>query len=69
MQGTIKDYDETTKHGSLVTDDRTEIAIDAASDAGEDYLMLRLGQRVAFDVAEVGGHQVARSLRLVTFER
>lgn len=65
MQGTIKTYDEATKTGSLLTDDRTEIAIDAGS-TGE-LLTLRFGQRVRFDVAEDAGHTVARSLRLVTF--
>ncbi|MEX0984362.1 MAG: cold-shock protein [Actinomycetota bacterium] len=66
MQGTIKEYDQATKTGSLMTDDRTEVAIDGAS--GTDYRMLRLGQRVRFDLTEVDGQTVARSLRLVTFE-
>jgi len=66
VQGTIKDFDEASKDGSLMTDDRTEVAIDAAS--GTDYRMLRIGQRVRFEVAEVDGRSVARSLRLVTFE-
>lgn len=66
MQGTIKDYDQATKTGSLMTDDRTEVAIDDAS--GTAYRMLRLGQRVRFELAEVDGRTVARSLRLVTFE-
>jgi cold shock CspA family protein len=68
MQGTIKDWDPATANGSLLTDDRTEVAIDADSDADGDYRMLRLGQRVRFDVAEVDGRTVARSLRLVTFD-
>jgi len=68
VQGTIKHYDEETRTGSLVTDDRTEIAIDPASGAAQDYRMLRLGQRVRFEVTQIDGHDVARSLRLVTFE-
>ena len=67
MQGTIKDFDEAGRTGSLLTDDRTEIAIDARSGDAEQYRMLRLGQRVRFEVEEIGGRQVARSLRLVTF--
>ena len=67
MQGTIKQFDEATRTGSLLTDDRTEIAIDPRSGEPDQYRMLRLGQRVRFDVEEVDGHQVARSLRLVTF--
>ena len=67
MQGTIKDFDEATRTGSLLTDDRAEIGIDARSGDQEQYRMLRFGQRVRFDVEEVEGRQVARSLRLVTF--
>ena len=68
MQGTIKHYDEETRTGSLVTDDRTEVAIDPASDAAHDYRMLRVGQRVRFEITQIDGRRVARSLRLVTFE-
>ena len=67
MQGTIKDYDEGSKTGSVVTDDRTEIAIDARSLGDWFIRTLRLGQRVRFEVAEENGQQVARELRLVTF--
>lgn len=67
MQGTIKEYDEATRTGSLLTDDRTEVAIDDRSGDAERYRMLRFGQRVRFEVEEVDGRPVARSLRLVTF--
>jgi cold shock CspA family protein len=67
VQGTIKEYDEQNRTGSLLTDDRTEIAIDERSTA-EDMRMFRFGQRVRFDVAEEDGRAVARALRLVTFE-
>jgi cold shock CspA family protein len=67
MQGTIKLYDEAAKTGSVVTDDRTEVAIDARS-LGDDFIRtLRLGQRVRFEVEDDEGRQVARELRLVTF--
>jgi cold shock CspA family protein len=68
VQGTIKHFDEATRTGSLLTDDRAEIAIDARSGDADQYRMLRFGQRVRFDVEEVDGQQVARSVRLVTFE-
>lgn len=68
MQGTVRDFDEATRAGMLLTDDRREIAIDDASGRDTDYLMLRIGQRVRFDESEVEGRAVARSLRLVTFE-
>ena len=67
MQGTIKHYDEGSKTGSVVTDDRIEIAIDAQSLGDWFIRTLRLGQRVRFEVAEENGQQVARELRLVTF--
>jgi cold shock CspA family protein len=67
VQGTIKDFDEATRTGSLLTDDRAEVGIDARSGDEEQYRMLRFGQRVRFDVEEIDGRRVARSLRLVTF--
>jgi cold shock CspA family protein len=68
VQGTIKEFDEATRMGSLLTDDRTEVAIDERSGDTERYRMLRFGQRVRFEVEQVDGRPVARSLRLVTFE-
>jgi len=67
MQGTIKQYDEDSNTGSVVTDDRIEIAIDPRSLGDGFILTLRLGQRVRFEVADEEGRQVARELRLVTF--
>ena len=67
-QGTIKDYDEQTKNGSLLMEDRREVVIDGASIGDVAIRTLRLGQRVKFDLAEEEGRAVARDLRLVTFE-
>ena len=67
-QGTIKDYDPEEGVGSLLTDDRTEVAIDRRSIEGSGIRTLRLGQRVRFEAADEDGRVVARSLRLVTFE-
>jgi cold shock CspA family protein len=67
-QGTIKDFDDAATTGTLLTDDRVEIAIDARSIEGSNILTLRLGQRVAFEVEELEGTPVARGLRLVTFD-
>jgi 2-phospho-L-lactate guanylyltransferase len=65
-QGTVKDYDEQTRTGSLLMEDRTEVAIDPTSMEGSGLRFLRLGQRVRFDLVEEGGRKVARSLRIVT---
>ena len=67
MQGTIKHYDVDSHSGSLLTDDRTEIAIDDRSLADPSILLLRIGQRVHFEVEALGGGSVARGLHLVTF--
>ncbi len=66
-QGTIRDFDEGTRTGSLLQDDRTEVLIDASSIEGSGLRTLRIGQRVSFDVAEEAGRKLARTLRIVTF--
>lgn len=65
-QGTVKDYDEERRTGSLLMEDRTEVHIDPTSMEGSGVRFLRLGQRVRFDLVEEGGRKVARSLRIVT---
>jgi cold shock CspA family protein len=67
-QGTIRDFDDNERTGTLLTDDRAEIAIDPPSLEGSNILTLRIGQRVKFDVEERDGTRVARSLRVVTFD-
>ena len=67
-QGTVKSYDVEDRTGSLLTDDREEIVIDAGSVEGAGIRYLRIGQRVKFDVTEEGGKKVARTLRIVTFD-
>lgn len=68
MQGTIKDFDSGSRTGTLLLDDETEVHIDAGSVEGAGIRLLRVGQRVKFEVAEEGGKKVARILRLVTFD-
>jgi cold shock CspA family protein len=65
-QGTIRDFDEQERTGSLLMDDRTEGAIDATSVEGSGLRGLRIGQRVRFDLVEEGGRKVARTLQIVT---
>ncbi|HET9671449.1 MAG TPA: hypothetical protein VFQ40_01200 [Actinomycetota bacterium] len=67
-QGTIKDFDEASRTGTLLTDDRNEIAIDAASLEGSGLLTLRIGQRVRFETEEGDTGTVARGLRIVTID-
>ena len=65
-QGTIRDFDEQERTGSLLMDDRTEVAIDATSVEGSGLRGLRIGQRVRFVLVEEGGRKVARTLQIVT---
>ena len=65
-QGTVRDFDEQERTGSLLMDDRTEVQIDATSIEGSGLRLLRIGQRVRFDLVEEGGRKVARTLRIVT---
>lgn len=65
-QGTIKDFDGVERTGSLLMEDRTEVAIDAVSVEGSGLRYLRIGQRVRFDLVEEAGRKVARNLQIVT---
>jgi len=67
-QGTIKEFDGSSRSGSLLMEDRTEVAIDATSLEGAELRTLRIGQRVKFDLSEESGRKVARSLRIVTID-
>jgi cold shock CspA family protein len=67
-QGTIKDYDVGSRTGTLLTDEREEVAIDPGSVEGAGIRYLRIGQRVKFEVADESGKKVARVLRIVTFD-
>jgi cold shock CspA family protein len=67
-QGTIKDFDDGSRTGTLLMDDRTEVAIGPASMADDTIRTLRLGQRVKFDIEDGDGGKMARDLRLVTFD-
>ena len=67
-QGTIKDFDEEARTGVLLTDDRTEVVIDADSLDASGIRTLRIGQRVKFETEQRDGATVARSLRIVTWE-
>lgn len=67
-QGTIRDFDDGERTGTLLTDDRTEVHIDPTSVEGAGIRYLRIGQRVKFDLVEEGGRKLARTLRIVTFD-
>ena len=66
-QGTIKEYDEEHRTGSLLQDDRSEILIDATSMEGSGLRTLRVAQRVVYEVAEESGRKLARALKIISF--
>ena len=66
-QGTVKHFDAETRDGSLLMEDATEVRIDATSVEGAGIRLLRIGQRVRFDLIEESGGKLARTLRIVTF--
>jgi cold shock CspA family protein len=67
-QGTVKDFDEQDRTGTLLMENRTEVHIDATSVEGSGLRFLRMGQRVRFDLVEEGGRKLARTLRIVTLD-
>jgi 2-phospho-L-lactate guanylyltransferase len=67
-QGTIRHYDEASRTGDLLMDDRAEVGIDLTSVEGSGLRTLRIGQRVRFELAEESGRKVARNLRIVTVD-
>jgi cold shock CspA family protein len=67
MQGTIRDYDDEQRMGSLLQDDRTEVQIDPVSTEGSGIRSLRIGQRVVFDLTVENDQRVARNLKIITF--
>jgi len=82
-QGTVRDFDPETRTGTLLMDDRSEVAIEASSiPAGSEIRYLRIGQRVGFELDDATAatatssassapseapRRVARELRVVTF--
>ncbi len=65
-QGTVKEFDEEGRTGSLLMEDHAQVDIDPTSLEGSGLRLLRLGQRVSFDLVEESGRKLARSLRILT---
>lgn len=65
-QGTIKTFDHGSRSGSLMTDDLTEHAYDAATFEASSLMELRIGQRVRFDLEGEGDGARVTNLQLVS---
>ena len=50
MQGTVREFRDETRSGSVVLDDGTVFPLPAEAFTASGLLTLRQGQRVAFDV-------------------
>lgn len=69
MQATIKRFDSTTRHGTVLFDNGRECAFDAAAFDKGLLRMARLGQRVAVELDGEGPEARITSLTLATFSR
>ncbi|MCM4076697.1 cold-shock protein [Paractinoplanes hotanensis] len=54
MQGTVATFDPTSRSGTLLLDDGTELAFGAPAFDASGLRKLRLGQRVAIEAGEDG---------------
>ncbi len=66
MQGTVRSFDPTTRSGSVLLDDGTELPYDAAAFDAGGLLLLRFGQRVRLREAGTGADRHVVFLTLVT---
>ena len=64
-QGSIKHYDVNTHEGIIVSDDGSEEwEIDAEALESSMFRFFRTGQRVTFDLIDIGGKRRPRNLRI-----
>ena len=65
MQATVKSYDSLTKKGVLISDDgSTEYPFDPEAIDQGMFRFLRPGQRVTFELDEIGQEKRAVNLRI-----
>ena len=67
MQGTVKEFSEESRSGSVVLDDGTVIALPADAFSRSGLRKLTFGQRVRFEVAGEGDARAVTSITLATF--
>ena len=65
-QGTIKTYDDASRSGVIMDDQKNELAFDADSFSHSGVRMFRLGQRVKYQIVGQGERARVRDLTLVT---
>jgi 2-phospho-L-lactate guanylyltransferase len=66
MQGTVKEFSEETRSGSVLLDDGTEIPLPAEAFSKSGLLKLQFGQRVRFEVEGEGDQRRVTSIMITT---
>jgi cold shock CspA family protein len=66
MQGTVKEFSEETRSGSVVLDDGTEIPVPPEAFSRSGLLKLQFGQRVRFDVEGEGPDRRVSTINIAT---
>jgi 2-phospho-L-lactate guanylyltransferase len=66
MQGTVREFSEATRSGSVILDDGTDIPLPAAAFSRSGLRKLVAGQRVSFEVDGEGDARVVREINIVT---
>jgi cold shock CspA family protein len=66
MQGTVKEFSEETRSGSVLLDDGSEIPIPPEAFSTSGLRKLVLGQRVKFEVDGEGDARRIRSINIAT---
>ena len=66
MQGTVREFSEETRSGSVVLDDGTVIALPADAFSRSGLRKLQMGQRVRFETAGEGDDRAVVEINLAT---
>jgi 2-phospho-L-lactate guanylyltransferase len=66
MQGTVKEFSEETRSGSVILDDGTVIPIPPAAFSRSGLLKLQFGQRVRFEVEGDGTDRRVSTITIAT---
>jgi len=66
MQGTVKEFSEETRSGSVILDDGTVFPLPAAAFSASGLRKLQFGQRVRFEVDGEGEGRAVSSINLAT---
>ncbi len=69
MQGTVREFSEETRSGSVILDDGTVIPLPAPAFSRSGLRKLQFGQRVHFEVEGDGDDRRVSSIAIVTMRR